>query len=93
MSDQRQQIVDQVFGYFVDRFKNEFAGQLAGRAGVFDDAPNLVHAYYEVVFGRRRLSPERLDHIQAFLERIRRLDKTQLDETQKNPSGSSPAIS
>ncbi|GEM_PF-1261297 len=29
MSDQRQQIVDQVFGYFVDRFKNEFAGQLA----------------------------------------------------------------
>ena len=29
MSDQRQQIVDQVFGYFVDRFQKEFAGQLS----------------------------------------------------------------
>jgi len=38
MSDQRQQIVDQVFGYFVDRFKKEFAGQLSALyvVGSFD---------------------------------------------------------
>lgn len=29
MKDQRQQIVDQVFGYFVEEFKKEFSGQLA----------------------------------------------------------------
>ncbi|MFC1721927.1 hypothetical protein ACFL0Z_03365 [Patescibacteria group bacterium] len=29
MEDQRQQIVDQVFGYFVEEFKREFSGQLA----------------------------------------------------------------
>lgn len=29
MQDQRQQLVDQVFGYFIEEFKREFAGQLA----------------------------------------------------------------
>lgn len=52
----------------------EFAAELAGRFPVLADAPDLVRAYYQVLFGRQRLLPARREAIDAYLLRLEDMD-------------------
>ena len=63
-----------------DQTPAEFAQALAAHDEAFNEAPQLVRAYYDVVFGRRALSTERRARIAGFLDRLRRLEQARLSE-------------
>jgi hypothetical protein len=56
----------------------EYADELAQRFTVFREAPELVRAYYDVVFGRRAVPPDRRARIEAFLRSLRGISPSQL---------------
>lgn len=55
----------------------EFAAELAERRPALRDAPRLVRAYYEVVYGRRTLPAETRAWIESFLGQLKRIDRRQ----------------
>lgn len=57
-----------------DQTPAELAAGLAGQWPVLADAPELVRAYYDVVFGHRALSPSRRGRIELFLRQLAALD-------------------
>ena len=62
-----------------DQTPAEFARDLAGRSPLFEGAPALVDAYYEVVYGRLALGPARRAGIDGFLQRLRQAKRTGFD--------------
>ncbi len=48
----------------------ELAAELASRLPPYEDAPDLVDAYYAVAFGGKRLAPAHCERIESFLSRL-----------------------
>ncbi len=64
-----------------DQTPAEFADELAASYPALADAPALVHAYYEVIFGGRRLLPTVYDRLEQFLMSLQQLERPQLSES------------
>lgn len=56
----------------------EFAAELAAQYPAMAPAPELISAYYEVIYGGRALSEERRSRFESFLDGLHHLDRSAL---------------